>query len=79
MNMQLRGAAIAEAVQAPRRHDQRLSRGQRHMLFVDPHVGLPFVHRQHFLYRMTVRRRADTGRDPLFENAELRGAVARGD
>src|ERR1035438_5836598 len=63
----------------PCRPDRRLPRHHRHMRLPDPHLGLAFAHGEPFLDRMAVRRRADAGRDPLFEHAKLRGTVARRD
>ena len=47
------------------------------MRVVDPDVGLPFEHMQHFLDRVQMGRRAVPRLAPLLEHAELRRAVGR--
>ena len=75
MDMQRRGAAIAETMQAAGRHDQRLAGGDDRALLADPHLGLARAHGQHLFHGVRMGRRASAGRDPLLEDAELRRAV----
>jgi hypothetical protein len=75
VDVQRERAGIAEAVAAVRGDDQRLAGGDDGALIVHPHFGFAGDDGHHFLDRMGVRRRAGAGGDPLFEDAEVRGAA----
>ncbi|MCY1227909.1 hypothetical protein D9M72_402000 [compost metagenome] len=70
---------IGEAMAAERRHDKRLAGQDDDAFLFDPHLGLAGEHRQDLLNGMMMRRSARAGRHPLLEQAQLRGAVHRGD
>jgi hypothetical protein len=69
MDVERHATGIAEAVLASRRHDQRLACRDDNALVIHPHFALALAHRQHFLDRMGMCRRAETRRHPLFEDA----------
>src|SRR5215472_87330 len=71
MNVQDTDPCVSETMQAPRRHNQGLAGANRDSLVADPHLGLAIAHREHFLNRMRMGRRALARRDPLLEQTQL--------